>query len=303
LLCVENPGMAQRTLSPKELIAAKNATKAQPKSESAPSSPSPPIESKTKEMSIAPQTPQKTQNEPLNENSPMKDSPLPSNSLTLECVRQVLSSIHFFSFLPKYIQGKDGWLYRENECFRSDDEEYQQKIWGIVMEGRFCYYHQRPTNQSMMLESLLGYLELNFHSDCRIADRKIDKGVGKYCFRLKEQSTVIFLFANTEQERSEWIETLLDATRGIHHLNPFATSVSSTPILNHSSPQSPQLLSPLKRQVKRSSSAVQMGYHTVEYPKLAGYLKKKSIEGRTLGFKNTKLRSVQLTSFSFSLCL
>jgi hypothetical protein len=189
-------------------------------------------------------------------------------------------------------------LYRENECFRSDDDEYQQKVWAIVMEGRFSYYPQRPMNQSMMDDGPLGYLDLNFHSDCRVADRKVDKGVGKYCFRLKEQSTTIFLFANSEQERSEWMETILDATRGIHHLNPSgAATPTHTPVMNHSynssSNQSSQLNnnSPVRRQMKRSSSsAVQMGYRAVEYPKFSGFLKKKAIEGRKLGFKNTKSR-------------
>jgi hypothetical protein len=82
--------MAQKGLSPKELIAAKNAAKAQSKSDSAPSSPAPSIESKTIETTTVPQTPplQKTL---LNEQcSPLKDSPMSSDlSLTLECVRQV----------------------------------------------------------------------------------------------------------------------------------------------------------------------------------------------------------------------
>lgn len=138
----------------------------------------------------------------------------------------------------------------------------------------------------------LGYLDLNFHSDCRILEKKTEKCLAKFCFRIKDQGTSVILFATTEQERSDWMEIILEATRGIHHFNPSvapAINRSSSGVTLLSSTNSPSERK-IKRQLSRSSSAVQMGYKIVEYPKMTGPLKKKSIEGKTLGFKNTKSR-------------
>jgi hypothetical protein len=165
------------------------------------------------------------------------------------------------------------------------------------MEGRFSYSLQRPSAGNQI--DPLGYLDLNFHSDCRIVEKKTEKCVAKFCFRLKDQGTSMILFATTEQERSDWMETIHEATRGIHHFSP-----SVSPAINRSSSGVTLLSSntnspsdrKMKRQLSRSSSAVQMGYKTVEYPKMTGPLKKKSIEGKTLGFKNTKSRYLNHSS-------
>jgi hypothetical protein len=153
------------------------------------------------------------------------------------------------------------------------------------MEGRFSYSLQRPNIGNQDTDPL-GYIDLNFHSDCRVIEKKIEKCPAKFCFRIKDQGTSMILFATTEQERSDWMEIIQEATRGMHHFCPSASFVITRSSSATNSP--PERM--MKRQLSRSSSAVQMGYKTVEYPKMAGPLKKKSIEGKTLGFKNTKSR-------------
>lgn len=148
-------------------------------------------------------------------------------------------------------------------------------------QGKFVYFQQRPNKDH--LGDPLGYIDLNFQSDCRIVEKRVDKCVARYPFRVKELSTSIILFAISEQERTEWMDIVLEATRGVHHFSP----ISSVPRTGVHSPDRK-----LNRQLTRSSSAIQMGYQTVEYPKMIGILKKKSIEGKTLGFKNTKHRYI-----------
>ena len=172
------------------------------------------------------------------------------------------------------------------------------------MNGKITYYFQRPpavTENSYSDKStteIKGFLHLNIHSDCKIIERKNEKKSFKYSFKVKESSSISLIFyASNEQERSDWIETIQEAIRGIHHFNP---SISTAFIHNRSSSSPPTLLTlnpnnnniaiHSRRSYRKSSTSVQLGYQTVEYPKMSGYLKKKSIEGKTLGFRNIKTR-------------
>lgn len=172
------------------------------------------------------------------------------------------------------------------------------------MNGKVNYYFQRPsTTNDSLITDLKGFLNLNLHSDCKIVDKKneLKYSTNKYPFRVKEHSsTTLILYASTEQERNEWIETIQEAIRGIHHINP--STSTSTAFLHRSSTSPPTILTlnnntnnisiHSRRSLKKSNSSIQLGYQTVEYPRISGYLKKKSIEGKTLGFRNIKSRLV-----------
>lgn len=102
--------------------------------------------------------------------------------------------------------------------------------------------------------------------------------VGKYLFRLREQNTSIIFSATSEAERNEWVFIIQEALRGVSH-----TAVTpSVPAALTTTVPAPEL--------KRAVSKRLSGFEVVEYPKMVGSLKKKSIEGKKFGFKNIKTR-------------
>lgn len=175
------------------------------------------------------------------------------------------------------------------------------------MNGKITYYFQRPssTNSDLTMSSsstptdIKGFLNLNIHSDCKVVDKKYEmKSTNKFPFRVKEHSSTSMIFyASNDQERNDWIETIQEAIRGIHHTSPSAPVA----FLHRSSTSPPAILSLTNNNVslspsskrksyRKSRSSIQLGYQTVEFPKMSGFLKKKSIEGKTFGFKNIKSR-------------
>lgn len=102
--------------------------------------------------------------------------------------------------------------------------------------------------------------------------------IGKYLFRLKEQNTAIVFSATSEAERNEWVYIIQEALRGVSH-TPVTPSIPSTPSVALPTPD-----------LKRATSKRLSGFEVVEFPKMVGSLKKKSIEGKKFGFKNIKTR-------------
>jgi hypothetical protein len=126
---------------------------------------------------------------------------------------------------------------------------------------------------------------LDSGGDCRVIDKKnndssgiLSSSVGKYLFRLKEQNTSIIFSATSEGERNEWVYIIQEALRGVSH-TPVTPSVPSATTTSTATPD-----------LKRMSSKRLSGFEVIEFPKMVGSLKKKSIEGKKFGFKNIKTR-------------
>lgn len=107
--------------------------------------------------------------------------------------------------------------------------------------------------------------------------------IGRYLFRVKEQNTTIIFSATSESERNEWVYLIQEAIRGVIH-TPVTPSIPSAPTSTTSNPST-------KQETRKTSSAKRFsGFDPVEFPKMVGSLKKKSIEGKKFGFKNIKTR-------------
>jgi hypothetical protein len=166
------------------------------------------------------------------------------------------------------------------------------------------YFLNKPKGGDYLNDfSAKGYFDLDsLGGDCRVVERKstdsssslLGSSVGKYLFRLKEQNNAIIFSATSEGERNEWVYLIQEAIRGVSH-TLVTPSIPLAPTTN---------LSP-QQDSKRTPTASKRlsGLEVVEFPKMVGSLKKKSIEGKKFGFKNIKTRCPLSLSVSLSLCL
>jgi hypothetical protein len=158
----------------------------------------------------------------------------------------------------------------------------------VVANKRLSYYLHKPNGDYLNDFSARGYFDLNSGGDCRVVDKKnndslgiLSSSVGKYLFRLKEQNTSIIFSATSEGERNDWVYIIQEALRGVSHI-PVTPSVPLASSTTSTSAPTPEL--------KRMSSKRLSGFEVIEFPKMVGSLKKKSIEGKKFGFKNIKTR-------------
>lgn len=160
-----------------------------------------------------------------------------------------------------------------------------------MANNRLSYYLSKPKGDYLNDFSARGYFDLDSGGDCRVIDKKnndsggiLSSSVGKYLFRLKEQNTAIIFSATSEGERNEWVFIIQEALRGVSH-TPVTPSVPSI------APSTPA------PDLKRMSSKRLSGLEVIEFPKMVGSLKKKSIEGKKFGFKNIKTRYQRSSAF------
>lgn len=168
----------------------------------------------------------------------------------------------------------------------SNNEDPYLKLWVVVAQNRLTYYLNKPKGDYLNDFSAKGFLDLESENgDCRVIERKQGEGgvlsgsIGRYLFRVKEQNTTAIFSATSESERNEWVYIIQEAIRGVVH-TPVTPSI---PIVTPSTSPKPELRK--APSIKRLS-----GFDPVEFPKLVGSLKKKSIEGKKFGFKNVKTR-------------
>jgi hypothetical protein len=154
-------------------------------------------------------------------------------------------------------------------------------VWVVVAENKLLFFSSKPKG-AVSIESFQakGYMALDSAtSECKVIERRHDGGllssVGKYCFRVKEGSTVMIFSASAQAERDEWVFLIQEAIRGVVHTVAATTAGTAD-----------------KRSNKRSST--KFAFTSVEFPRKEGVLKKKSIEGKKFGFKNIKTRWFKL---------
>mmetsp|Transcript_10782 Transcript_10782/g.16396 ORF Transcript_10782/g.16396 Transcript_10782/m.16396 type:complete len:1178 (-) Transcript_10782:165-3698(-) len=206
-----------------------------------------------------------------------------SEILHAERVKKTPSSVSSAGFTG---EGREGWLYRENDSFGEVNDEAAEsflKVWVVVARNRLLYYSQRPKGDYLNNFTASGYLDLNSaSSDCKVMDRKHDGGllssVGKFCFRVRDGGTTLIFSASSDAERNEWVFLIQEAIRGVvHTLNTQGSSSAAATDI--------RIPSKTRRVLACDS---------VELPKKTGMLKKKSIEGKKFGFKNVKSRWFRL---------
>jgi hypothetical protein len=150
-----------------------------------------------------------------------------------------------------------------------------------VASNRLRYFNRRPREGDYLNDfSARGYIDLTSACECKPIEKKGDGGlisgsIGKFCFRLKEGSTILIFSATSDAERNEWVFLIQEAIRGVSH-----TLTLSTP---------PVTAAPAEVRRKSAIGKRNSNFEVI-YPRMVGVLKKKSIEGKKFGFKNIKTR-------------
>jgi hypothetical protein len=174
-----------------------------------------------------------------------------------------------------------------------------EQVWVVVAHNRLSYFLNKPKGGDYLNDfSAKGYFDLDsLGGDCRVVERKntdsgnslLGSSVGKYLFRLKEQNNVIIFSTTSEGERNEWVALIQEAIRGVSHTLVTPSVPLARPLSGGTS--SSTTTSSQQDSKRNSTSSKRLsGLEVVEFPKMIGSLKKKSIEGKKFGFKNVKTR-------------